>query len=132
MGSIIPAILCTLAALWLAGASFRRIFVAQARWDESGSPVPVVIRWLWMVTVACCALTCLTFATFAIYQLASRWLAGALEASLSSRWALYTSLTAYGLAWMQGRAVIKWPHRRPRGPKLLPPAGGTMREGDGE
>ena len=121
MGSVIPAIVCSLLALWFSAVAMRRCLVVRS--DEHGQrgPMSAVARWLWAVMILCCVVTCLTFIAMAWYDIGWRGMDGAVEGSLASRYALYTACFSYGLAWLEERGGIKLPRLHKRGQKLLPP-----------
>jgi hypothetical protein len=123
LSSVVLAVICTLAALALAGLSFHRLIRAHAQ-APAGEPLLArAVAGLMGVCICCCAITCVLFLVMTWYNIGARGLDGAIEGSLASRYGLYTAGTAYLLSIAEppltARARRAWRHR---GPRLLPPA----------
>ncbi len=125
MASVIAAIIASVVAVGLAGASIGTVVSARTRWSHGGAGPPLLVRWAWAALVACGALTALLLLFMGWYHIGSRGMQGAIEGSLSCRMAGYTAIVGWLLARLPRRLRIRWPRWRRRGPRLLPPAGDT-------
>jgi hypothetical protein len=123
LGSVVIAILCTLASL--AGTVWLTLAMARdAAAERHGvSPWVRLIRWGFRYLALCCAFTAWVLLVIAWYDMATRHMEAAADVSLACRLALYYP-TGGGLLliWLARRIPAHWFRPRYRGPALLPPA----------